>query len=68
MKSGTLFALLGGVAAGLAVGILLAPDKGEETRKKIKKTAGDCVDKVKEKISDIRASKEAEDDVEPNLA
>jgi gas vesicle protein len=68
MKSGTLFALLGGVAAGLAVGILLAPDKGEETRKKIKKTAEDCVDKVKEKISDIRASKEAEDDVEPNLA
>lgn len=68
MKSGTLFALLGGVAAGLAVGILLAPDKGEETRKKIKKTAEDCVDKVKEKISDIRASKEAEDDVEPDLA
>ncbi len=60
--------MLGGVAAGLAVGILLAPDKGEETRKKIKKTAEDCVDKVKEKISDIRASKEAEDDVEPNLA
>jgi len=68
MKSGTFFALLGGVAAGLAVGILLAPDKGEETRKKIKQTAGDCVDKVKEKISDIRASKEAEEDVEPNLA
>ncbi len=28
-----------GVAAGLAIGILTAPDSGEETRKKIKKSA-----------------------------
>lgn len=64
MKSGSFFALLAGVAVGATLGILLAPDKGEETRKKIKKTAGDCVDKVKEKISDFKASKE-DDDVDP---
>ena len=70
MKSSSFFALLTGVAAGVTLGILLAPEKGEETRKKIKKTAEDCVDKVKEKISDIKASREADDvvDEEPNLA
>jgi len=70
MKSNSIFALLAGVAAGLTVGILLAPEKGEETRRKIKKTAEDCVDKVKEKISDIKASREADDvvDEEPNPA
>lgn len=66
MKSSSFFALLTGVAAGVTLGILLAPEKGEETRKKIKKTAEDCVDKVKEKISDLRGStEEAAADVDP---
>lgn len=66
MKSSSFFALLTGAAVGLTVGILLAPEKGEETRKKIKKAADDCVDKVKEKISDLTGSaEEAADDVDP---
>lgn len=66
MKSSSFFALLAGAAVGLTVGILLAPEKGEETRKKIKKTAEDCVDKVKEKMSDLRDSaEEAAADVDP---
>ena len=35
MKSGIL-AFLGGVVAGAAIALLLAPDKGEDTRRKIK--------------------------------
>ena len=66
MKSSSFFALLAGAAVGLTVGILLAPEKGEETRKKIKKTAEDCVDKVKEKMSDLRDSADVDPaDVDP---
>ena len=54
MKSRTVFALLAGAAAGAVLGILLAPDKGEESRKKVKKTAEDCIDKVKEKLSNLK--------------
>ena len=36
--------LVGATAAGVLVGLLLAPDKGTETRRKIGKTAGDWSD------------------------
>jgi gas vesicle protein len=37
-----------GAAAGLILGILFAPDKGTETRKKIAGKAGDITDELKE--------------------
>lgn len=48
MKTNSIFALLAGAAAGLTLGILFAPDKGEETRAKIKKAAIDGYEDLKE--------------------
>lgn len=40
-KSKVILGLVGAAAAGVLVGILLAPDKGTEIRRKISSTAGD---------------------------
>lgn len=48
MRSESLFALLAGAAIGVTVGLLFAPEKGEETRKKIKEAAQDGYEKAKE--------------------
>lgn len=40
-------------AAGALVGILFAPDKGSETRKKIKQKGSDLADEVKAKANSV---------------
>jgi gas vesicle protein len=52
MKSNSLFALLAGAAAGLTLGVLFAPDKGEETRAKIKKAAEEGYEDLKDITED----------------
>ncbi len=47
MKSDSLLAFVAGAAAGLTLGLLFAPEKGEDTRRKLKETAGDAADSVK---------------------
>lgn len=47
-----LLGVLAGMAAGAALGILFAPDKGSATRKKIMDMADDLTDSLKEKITD----------------
>ena len=53
MKPSSFFALLTGMAAGAVMGILFAPEAGEESRKKVKKAARACLDKVQEKFDDF---------------
>ena len=47
---------LAGLAIGGIVGILLAPEKGSATRKKIMDKADDYVDKLKSKVEGVRDS------------
>lgn len=61
------FSILAGLAAGAAIGILYAPDKGWKTRARVKKAAengyedlkdnlGDLGDKVEEKSAEAKES------------
>ncbi len=45
-----LLGVLAGVAAGAIIGILFAPDKGCETRKKIAKSGKDLTDNLNETL------------------
>jgi gas vesicle protein len=45
-KSKVALGILGAVAAGVAIGLLIAPEKGKEIRKRIKKTAGSWADNL----------------------
>ena len=54
MGAGKVFAsVLAGAAAGAVLGILFAPDKGTETRRKIAEKGSDIAGTVKDKYNDI---------------
>ena len=70
MKSDSLFALIAGAAAGLTLGLLFAPEKGEETRRKVKAAAAEGLDefvdatdegweKAKETYNDVKEGAES---------
>ena len=42
-----------GIAAGAIIGVLLAPDKGSETRKKIAQKGNDLKDSIKARFSSL---------------
>lgn len=52
-KGKVLLGLLTGVAVGAALGILFAPDKGWNTRKRISKKAEDLTNDLKEKFDEF---------------
>jgi len=51
-NSKVVVALLAGLAAGAALGILFAPDKGDETRDKLSQSLKDLGDSIKDKAAD----------------
>jgi gas vesicle protein len=48
--------VLAGVAVGAILGILFAPDKGSETRKKLTRRGSDLVDELKDKVDSLSDS------------
>jgi len=48
-----LLGVLAGVAAGAILGVLFAPDKGSETRKKIAKKGNDYADNLKDQFNEF---------------
>ena len=53
-ENATMNKILTGILAGIAIGILLAPDKGTETRRKISERLRDAKDSVDDFISESR--------------
>lgn len=54
MKHESLFALVAGAAIGVAVGVLFAPEKGSETRRRIKEAAKEGCDMAKVKGAELK--------------
>ena len=53
MKTGkAILAVLAGIAAGAALGVLFAPNKGSDTRKKISKRGESLADALNDKIDE----------------
>ena len=55
-----LIAALSGFVAGVAVGLLVAPSSGSETRQRIAESASDWTGGIKEKIRNFRGKAEEE--------
>ena len=55
MKCKGLLAFIGGALAGAAAAILLAPDSGENTRRKLREKAQQEYDHLKEKMARAKA-------------
>ena len=55
MKCNGIIAFIGGALVGAAAAILLAPDSGENTRKKLREKAQQEYDHLKQKVSGMKS-------------
>ena len=62
MKCKGLVAFIGGALAGAVAAILLAPDSGENTRRKLRDKAQQEYDHLKEKMAKVKAKCECEEE------
>jgi gas vesicle protein len=53
-KSKIILGLVGAAAAGVLVGLILAPEKGTDLRQKISKTAGDWADQLSDLFTNAK--------------
>jgi len=58
MSHKSFFSLLLGLAAGAAIGVLYAPDKGKNTREKVKRAAAGNLDDLQEGAENLEAEVE----------
>ena len=56
MKANTFLALMGGLAAGVVLGMLIAPDNGEENRKNFRSKVEDYLDKCRSEFDKAKAA------------
>jgi gas vesicle protein len=54
-KTKVVLGILGAAAAGVVIGLLIAPEKGSDMRKRVKKTAGDWADQLTSLFNNGRA-------------
>lgn len=58
MSNKSFFSLLLGLAAGAAIGVLYAPDKGKNTREKVKRAAAGNLDDLREDAENLESEVE----------
>jgi gas vesicle protein len=54
--SNAILGILGGIAAGVVLGVLMAPDSGKNTRQKINSKTHDMVDDLRARINTLADS------------
>jgi len=63
MSKKLLLGILAGAAAGTVLGILIAPDKGAKTRKKLARTMRSGVRKLKDSLLSLDDEKAGDDEI-----
>jgi len=59
--AGFLVGCLAGMVVGAAVGVLLAPHRGDITRRKLARRAGETKEQVVERVEDLMVHRRGED-------